>query len=126
MTMISETTGDGTPQHPTRVCLSGSAVDLMDQPEAVAAVVAACRAHGAAPLAVVSANLDHVHHFGTGGRWHGVIEHSEATGRMRWLSLLDGAPLVSQSERLPMMIPTSAILAPLSGPGRVGQSFVFA
>jgi exopolysaccharide biosynthesis WecB/TagA/CpsF family protein len=100
MTMISEPLGNGTPQHPTRVCLSGSTVDLMDQSEAVAAVVAACRVPGAAPMAVVSANLDHVHHFGTGGRWHGVIEHSEATGRMRWLSLLDGAPLVSQAERL--------------------------
>ena len=47
-----------------------------------------------------SANLDHIHHFGTGGRWHGVLEQSEASGRVRWLTLLDGAPVVAHAHRM--------------------------
>ncbi len=83
-----------------RVTLAGTTVDLMEQDEAVASVVEWARRPDGPPLGVVSANLDHVHHFGVGGRWHGVMEHAEACGEVRWLTLLDGAPLVTRASRL--------------------------
>ncbi|GAB3087092.1 WecB/TagA/CpsF family glycosyltransferase [Nocardioides zeae] len=83
----------------TRVAMSGCRVDLMDLGAAIAAI-AAPRASGDAALAVASVNLDHLHHFGTGARWEGVIEQSEAAGGPAWLSLVDGAPLVARAEQI--------------------------
>ena len=98
-----------------RVELAGIVVDLMEQRQAVEMVVAHCRLPRSAsgPLSVVSANLDHVVQFGTAGRWCGTLGdslHSTQplrgvdvpceTGPMRWLTLLDGAPLVAAAGRL--------------------------
>jgi len=106
-----------------RVNLSGIVVDLMDQAAAVTHIIDRVttgsgqkpEAAQMMPLSVVSANLDHIVQFGTGGRWHGVIGDSlnptwplrsldhlpEVAHRgMDWLTLLDGAPLVAQSRRL--------------------------
>lgn len=78
------------------VTLGGTAVTLLDRDDAVDAILAGCRER-TRPLGVVSANLDHVYHFGAGGRW----ERALATaGRIEWLTLLDGAPLAVQAERL--------------------------
>jgi exopolysaccharide biosynthesis WecB/TagA/CpsF family protein len=55
--------------------------------------------HGLPPLGVASVNLDHLHHFGTGGRWAGTL-HADPASAVDWLYLLDGAPLVSQSQRI--------------------------
>ena len=85
---------------PDRVVLGGSRVELATESGAVETILAAARNPGIAPLGVVSANLDHVHHFGGGSRWHGVLEQAEAMGQISWLTLLDGAPLVSQTLRL--------------------------
>ncbi|WP_084540945.1 WecB/TagA/CpsF family glycosyltransferase [Nocardioides alkalitolerans] len=85
---------------PRRVDLCGCPVDLMDLDDAVATITGVRRGAGTAPLAVASVNLDHVHHFGDGGRWHGVLEQAEALGSVRWLSLLDGAPLVTRADQL--------------------------
>lgn len=81
-----------------RVTLCGAAVDLTDLATVVGTITAPRGPATGPPLAVVSVNLDHVHHFGTGGRWHGVIEQAEARGDLAWLSLLDGAPLVARAE----------------------------
>lgn len=110
------------PEH-QRVDLAGIVVDLLQRQDAVARIIG----HSApgystgqdrpGPLSVVSANLDHIVQFGAGGRWHGVLGDSlrptlplrvvqggsSAEGRphtMEWLTLLDGAPLVAQSNRL--------------------------
>ncbi|MGX1163216.1 exopolysaccharide biosynthesis WecB/TagA/CpsF family protein [Arthrobacter sp. SLBN-100] len=49
------------------------------------------------PLAVASANLDHIKHFGHGSQWSGALRRN---GPVEWLTLLDGAPLVTQAERV--------------------------
>ncbi|WP_411732510.1 WecB/TagA/CpsF family glycosyltransferase [Paeniglutamicibacter sp.] len=106
-----------------RVDLAGIVVDLLQRQDAVARIID----HSAPgyssgqdrlrPLSVVSANLDHIVQFGAGGRWHGVLGDSlrptlplrsmqadesmeDRTHTMEWLTLLDGAPLVAQSNRL--------------------------
>jgi len=103
-----------------RVDLAGVVVDLMDEEEAVSAITARATQPALAdrhprdtgirpPLAVVSANLDHIVQFGTGGRWRRTLGDSlrptltDVDGesrRLDWLTLLDGAPLVAQSTRL--------------------------
>lgn len=85
---------------PLRIVLGGAEADLMDLGSAVETIMRRARGGGTHPLAVASANLDHVHHFGDKGRWHGVIEQSELRGELDWLVLLDGAPLVAAAERV--------------------------
>lgn len=83
-----------------RISLGDCPVDLMDLDRAVAIITGSQRADDQTPLAVASVNLDHVHHFGNGGRWHGVLEQSDSRGSVHWLSLLDGAPLVARAEQI--------------------------
>ncbi|WDF34216.1 WecB/TagA/CpsF family glycosyltransferase [Arthrobacter agilis] len=55
------------------------------------------------PLAVVSANLDHIAHFGTEGRWFDTLDlplSAGGKGSTNWLTLVDGAPLAAEAERL--------------------------
>ncbi|WP_196780763.1 WecB/TagA/CpsF family glycosyltransferase [Nocardioides sambongensis] len=82
------------------VSLGGSRVELAIEREATDAILDGARHPGPVPLGVLSANLDHVHHFGRGSRWDGVLEHAERTGAVSWLTLLDGAPLVHRANRL--------------------------
>lgn len=62
------------------------------------------RASGASaselPLAVVSVNLDHVFHFGRGGRWDGTLHANPETSAIQWLYTIDGAPVVSRVKRM--------------------------
>ncbi|MGO1581669.1 MAG: WecB/TagA/CpsF family glycosyltransferase [Actinomycetaceae bacterium] len=102
-----------------RVELAGVVVDLMNEPGAVEAIVGRAaqppgfdRAEDAEahpPLAVVSANLDHIVQFGRSGRWRHLLGDSlhptttDVDGTVRpleWLNLLDGAPLVARSNQL--------------------------
>jgi len=71
-------------------------VDLMGREEAVTAIVERAIAGGPKPLGVLSANLDHLNHFGAGGRWENTLDMAA----VEWLTLLDGAPLVAKSEEL--------------------------
>ncbi|MCB5283062.1 MULTISPECIES: WecB/TagA/CpsF family glycosyltransferase [Micrococcaceae] len=83
-----------------QVILGGTPVDLMESEAAVERILARVREGGGnPPLGVASVNLDHVHHFGTGGRWSGTL-HANPASRVDWLYFLDGAPLVSQSQRI--------------------------
>lgn len=77
------------------VTLGGVGVDLMSRQDALAVIMERA-AGGAAPLGVLSANLDHVNHFGTGSRWEGTL----GIPPLEWLTLLDGAPLVAKAEEL--------------------------
>lgn len=106
-----------------RVNLAGVIVDLLERDVALRTItdrasqppVGDIDAEVTLPLSVISANLDHIAQFGTGGRWHGTIGDSlrpvqqpvlpdddETTNGsiMEWMTLLDGSPLVSQSNRL--------------------------
>ena len=92
--------------HP-RIDLAGIVVDLMDERSAIDLLLD--RPASGDPLAVVSANLDHIVQFGHDGRWRRTLGDSlrptrtTVTGEHRqleWLTLLDGAPLVAQADRL--------------------------
>ena len=82
---------------PARVVLGGTDVDLRSRADALEEILAAARERGAAPLGVASANLDHVHHFGSHGRWAAALAPS---ADVRWLSLLDGHPLVARTRAM--------------------------
>ncbi|ASN51490.1 exopolysaccharide biosynthesis protein [Sinomonas sp. R1AF57] len=87
--------------HPTGarsldVTLGGTKVTLLDSSEAVESILGGCLEREL-PLGVVSANLDHVYHFGSGGRWERTLDAVEG---LEWLTLLDGAPLASAAERI--------------------------
>ena len=86
-------------QRPNKVILGGTPVDLMDPDPALELILARAAQQRLPPLGVASVKLDHVHHFGTGGRWEGTL-HADPASSVEWLYLLDGAPLVSQSQRL--------------------------
>lgn len=107
-----------------RVLLGGTPVDLFEMPEAVATIVGHAAAGAPWPIGVMSANLDHIHHFGYHGPsslepfvWahpsagepfpgadtepaspHGSPDRPEQP--VRWLNLLDGAPLVRYAAHL--------------------------
>ncbi|MDP9980741.1 exopolysaccharide biosynthesis WecB/TagA/CpsF family protein [Pseudarthrobacter oxydans] len=84
----------------SKVILGGTPVDLMEPEPALKRILARVTdGAGLPPLGVASVNLDHLHHFGTGGRWAGTLHADPASG-VDWLYLLDGAPLVSQSQRI--------------------------
>jgi exopolysaccharide biosynthesis WecB/TagA/CpsF family protein len=88
-----------TPSPGRRIHVGGCPVDLMDRPEAVAAITRRW-GHEHAPLGVVSLNLDHIHHFGEHGAWQGILEDRPGHGSVSWLHLLDGQPLVHRAEQL--------------------------
>lgn len=77
--------------------LGGSNVDLLAREDALDLIVRRASSLTGPPLAVASANLDHINHFGHGSRWAGSLGASEET---EWLTLLDGAPLVAQAKKV--------------------------
>ncbi|MGF4042274.1 WecB/TagA/CpsF family glycosyltransferase [Paenarthrobacter nitroguajacolicus] len=81
----------------TRIQLGGVPVNLQGFSAAVHDIVDRAASPGLRPLGVCSANLDHIRHFGSGSCWQGSLEHAAAVD---WLTLLDGAPLVSEARRL--------------------------
>ena len=101
-----------------KIRLGGIVVDLMYQDQAVQRIIdhALSPADSVNPLSVVSANLDHIIQFGNDSRWRGVLGDSMHTTRplrlseisrdaerergMSWLTLLDGAPLVTQANQI--------------------------
>ena len=62
-----------------RVVLGGTPVDLVDPEAALDVILARAAGPGVRPLAVASVNLDHLHHFGTGGRWAGNLHSDPAS-----------------------------------------------
>lgn len=121
----SETNSGGSPvtHNYRRVKLADVVVDLMNEPSAVEMIISrtgrdaidAQFTSGRLPLAVISANLDHIAQFGRGGRWQETLGDSLApstqpfphddnqdgqAAALEWLTLLDGAPLVAQANKL--------------------------
>jgi len=87
----------------TRISIGGAVVDLREFDQAVEYITSRTRQSGLPSLAVASVNLDHIHHFGTGSRWGGVLEGAGCDDNprlMEWLNLVDGAPLAAQARRL--------------------------
>lgn len=123
------------PQITPRVELADIVVDLMDEQSAVDFIISrtsSCTGSYSAqssPLSVVSANLDHIAQFGRGGRWQETLGDSlrashhpylddtsfKSAASMDWLTLLDGAPLVTQANKL-----TGRIWPRLAGSDLIG------
>ena len=80
--------------------LAGVTVDLLQHDEAVHAITARASQSHVRPLAVISADLEHVHHFGRGSRWKQVLDQTRATGDVDVLTLLGGTALARQAARL--------------------------
>ncbi|AAT89865.1 hypothetical protein ATY41_04725 [Leifsonia xyli subsp. xyli] len=77
-------------------------IDLLDRHDALALIHDRAQDSDRAPLAVVSANLDHVHHFGRKDRWAGTIGGSDDLGgedAVEWVTLIDGAPIARRLTR---------------------------
>ena len=87
---------------PRRVSLAGTPVDLCSHADVLRIVRtrlgAASLSEESRPLLVASANLDHVHHFGRGGRHQGIVGDPQSAAH--WLVLLDGMPLVWRARAL--------------------------
>ncbi|MGW0042440.1 WecB/TagA/CpsF family glycosyltransferase [Rhodococcus sp. NPDC003348] len=75
-------------------------VDLLDRESAIELIFDALEAAGS--LAVASANLDHIHHFGTDASWANhppaISQDGAIAEEQRWLTLLDGVPLVRKAK----------------------------
>lgn len=80
------------------VNLGGVPVKLMQAAPALQEILGRASAKDALPLAVCSANLDHIRHFGAGSRWVGALDSPSAG--VQWLTLIDGAPLAAEARRL--------------------------
>ncbi len=81
--------------------VSNISVDLVDRKKALSIITDSLSA--SAPLAVVSANLHHIHEFADDESWicrPAAEPVSEFAEGMRWLTLLDGAPLVRKADAL--------------------------
>ncbi|AKT50539.1 WecB/TagA/CpsF family glycosyltransferase [Arsenicicoccus sp. oral taxon 190] len=73
--------------------MGGVVVDLATEQETMEIYRAALRGEGE-PVAIESANLDHLHWFPTGSH------DRSASGGLRWLTLMDGAPFVLTAKRV--------------------------
>jgi exopolysaccharide biosynthesis WecB/TagA/CpsF family protein len=100
---------------PARVVLGGTTVDLWRDDDVFAAIRDRLATRQGPPLAISSANLDHIHHFGPRGTSRADLDPTGASPR--WAVLLDGAPLVRKAERLTAVtwprLAGSDLLAPL-------------
>lgn len=85
------------PSGDQHVQLGGSLVALMEQEDAIARICTRASDGEGKPLAVCSANLDHIRHFGAGSRWAGVLDQPPG---LEWMTLIDGAPLAAQAARM--------------------------
>jgi N-acetylglucosaminyldiphosphoundecaprenol N-acetyl-beta-D-mannosaminyltransferase len=70
--------------------LGGTDVVVLDADEFIAQLRARWRSAAPPPLAIASANLDHLYHFGRGVPLGDILR----SGRVEWLTTLDGMPLV--------------------------------
>lgn len=82
------------------VDIDGTPVHLVDGDDACGIIADAAEHSVDHPLAVVSINLDHVHHF---GRSQLAARHAEPAivgDGLEWLNLIDGAPIARQVRRV--------------------------
>ena len=95
-------TGPGTDSNhrSTRLVLADMQIDLLTAAEAVGTIVDRARRAQGPPLAVASVNLDHLHYFGTGGRWVGALDGCGRSGPVEWLNMVDGAPIAARASAL--------------------------
>ena len=76
-------------------------IDLVDRESTISLITDSLSA--SVPLAVVSANLDHIYHFVNDevwSRYRPTVGMDGSTQGLRWLTLLDGVPLVRTANAL--------------------------
>lgn len=78
-----------------QVTLGGCRVDLCNAATALDVLQLQLQRPTGNALAIASANLDHIWHFGVGGEQAGRIDRGRG---VNWLMLLDGMPLVKAAE----------------------------
>jgi exopolysaccharide biosynthesis WecB/TagA/CpsF family protein len=84
-----------------RMFIGNVAVDLVDRECALSLIMNSLSTSD--PLAVTSANLDHIHHFADDGSWicrPPAVSLNGPVKGLRWLTLLDGVPLVQTANTL--------------------------
>lgn len=84
-----------------RMFIRNVPVDLVAREFAITLILQSISASD--PLAVASANLDHIHHFADDQSWAArspAVSSCGPTGGLRWLTLLDGVPLVRAASTL--------------------------
>jgi exopolysaccharide biosynthesis WecB/TagA/CpsF family protein len=86
-----------------RVQLAGVPTDLLEYNDAINLIMSHASNDTGRVLGVVSANLDHLHHFGS-GRTTARLQRKAvlrlSMDQAQWLNLLDGAPLVRKAGEL--------------------------
>lgn len=99
-TEANEAQGIPPATHIERIRLGGVPVDLCQQIDALTLITERALDQQRRPLAVVSVNLDHVHHFGESSPLAGSFGLREGAGAaLEWLHLVDGAPIASMARR---------------------------
>lgn len=99
-TRVSGANGSVSGSSRTRLVLADVPVDLLTSDQALDTIVGHARSAVRPPLAVASINLDHVHYFGTGGRWMGALDGCGQSGPVQWLNMVDGAPIAARAGAL--------------------------
>lgn len=80
--------------------IDGTPVHIVDDEDARGIISDASEHVSSRPLAVVSVNLDHVHHFGTSQLAARHIDPDPVCEELEWLNLIDGAPIAKQVRRV--------------------------
>ncbi|WP_144795968.1 WecB/TagA/CpsF family glycosyltransferase [Microbacterium paludicola] len=80
--------------------IDGTPVHVIDDEDARGIIADAAEHVSTKPLAVVSVNLDHVHHFGRSQLAARHIDPDPVGEELEWLNLVDGAPIAKQVRRV--------------------------
>lgn len=80
--------------------IDGTPVHIVDAEDARGIIADASERVSDRPLAVVSINLDHVHHFGGSRLAARRISPAPVSEDLEWLNLVDGAPIAKQARRV--------------------------
>lgn len=90
-----------------RVIAGGLPLDLVDQARALQVVAHYASGNTTDVLALISANLDHIHHFCDDQSWLNRVPASldraasvQAAGSLNWMTLIDGVPLARTAHRM--------------------------
>ncbi|MGX1793235.1 WecB/TagA/CpsF family glycosyltransferase [Microbacterium sp. NPDC055312] len=80
--------------------IDGTPVHIVDDEDARGIIADAASHLSTRPLAVVSINLDHVHHFGLSQLRARHLDAEPVSPELEWLNLIDGAPIAAHVRRI--------------------------
>jgi len=94
---VQATWAEQDPRTEPRLVLGGCAVDLCQEDEVIDLIVETAFDTTTRAIAIASANLDHIHHFGPRGLHVGQALVDDAD--LRWKLLIDGSPLAAKAAK---------------------------